>query len=51
LFLTPNVQVGVIAGTRIEDGGRVLGKIAGVTGGALQGKREGEPAIYSAVMR
>jgi hypothetical protein len=40
LFLTQNVEVGVIAGTRMDDGGRVLGKIVGVTGGRIAGEKQ-----------
>jgi hypothetical protein len=32
LFLAQKIEVGVTAGSRIDDGGKVLGKIVGVTG-------------------
>jgi hypothetical protein len=33
LFLAQKIEVGVTAGTRIDDGGKVPRKIVGVTGG------------------
>src|SRR5580704_619212 len=41
LFLAQNIEVGVTAGTRIDDGGKVSGKIVGVTG-VHQGKSKGD---------
>src|SRR5580700_11944817 len=41
LFLAQKIEVLVTAGTRIDDGGKVLGKIVGVTG-VHQGKSKGD---------
>ena len=41
LFLTQKIEVGVTAGTRIDDGGKVAGKIVGVTACVIQGKGKG----------
>ena len=40
LFLAQKIEVGVTAGTHIDDGGKVPGKIVGVTGGVFQGKNK-----------
>ena len=42
LFLTQKIQVGVTAGARIDDGGKVPRKIVGVTSCVCQGKRKGD---------
>jgi hypothetical protein len=41
LFLAQKIDVGVTAGTRIDDGGKVPGKIVGVTSSILQLKSKG----------
>src|SRR5580658_2992851 len=43
LFLAQKIEVGVTAGTRIDDGGKVPGKIVGVTASVSQGKGKGDP--------
>jgi len=41
-FLAQKIEVGVTAGVRINNGGKVARKTVGVTG-VIQGKSEGDP--------
>ena len=40
LFLTQKIEVGVAAGTHVDDGGKVPGKIVGVASGVFQRKNK-----------
>ena len=42
LFLTQKIEVGVTAGTQIDNGGKVPGEIVGVTTGVIQRKSKGD---------
>jgi len=41
-FLAEKIEVGVAAGTRMDDGGKVPRKIVGVSGGISQRERKGK---------